>query len=156
MKATAIDHLCFAVKDLDAAVATYRDVLGLEPDGVYTAPSEKIRVARYYLGPVALELMEATEPESDVGRFISKRGEGFFLISYRVEDVEAGLRDLREKGHRTIDRQARELMGNRYAFTLPPSQMGGILTEILDGEFDGSYDDSAKARTHENTKGDPA
>jgi methylmalonyl-CoA/ethylmalonyl-CoA epimerase len=144
MKATAIDHLCFAVKDLDAAVAQYRELLGLEPDGVYTAPSEKIRVARYYLGGVALELMEPTEVDSEVGRFLEARGEGFFLISYRVGDVAAGLRELAEKGHRTIDREPRRLMGNRYAFLLPPKKMGGILTEILDGEFDRSYENPSQ------------
>ncbi|MBE0616693.1 MAG: VOC family protein [Proteobacteria bacterium] len=141
MKAKAIDHLCFVVRDLDAAVARYRDTLGLEPDGFYTAPSESIRVARYYLENVALELMEPTQPESEVGRFLEKRGEGFFLISYRVDDVASGLAELGEKGYRTIDRKPRELMGNRYAFIAPPPQMHGVLTEILDGEFDRSYDE---------------
>jgi methylmalonyl-CoA/ethylmalonyl-CoA epimerase len=140
MRATAIDHLCFAVKDLDASMAVYRDTLGLEPDGVYTAPSEKIRVARYYLGPVALELMEPTEADSEVGRFLEKKGEGFFLISYRVEDAAEGLKELRAKGYKTIDQEPRCLMGNRYAFAALPKVMGGILTEILDGEFDRSYD----------------
>ena len=141
MKAKAIDHICFVVHDLDAAVALYRDTLGLEPDGFYTAPSESIRVARYYLENVALELMEPTKPDSEVGRFLEKRGEGFFLISYRVDDVAAGLGELRERGCRTIDRAPRELMGNRYAFLAPPKQMHGVLTEIMDGEFDRSYDE---------------
>ncbi|NOY45991.1 VOC family protein [Deferrisoma camini] len=137
MKAKSIDHICFAVRNLDEAVARYRDVLGLEPDGVYTAESEKIRVARYYLGEVAVELMEPTDPDSDVGRFLEKRGEGFFLISYRVDDVEEGLRELESKGYPLIDRKPRELMGNRYAFILPPARMNGTLVEILDGEFEG-------------------
>lgn len=144
MKATEIDHLCFAVKNLDAAMKTYKDTLGLEPDGVYTATSEKIRVARYYLGTVALELMEPTEPDSDVGRFIEKKGEGFFLISYRVPDVEAGLKELQDKGYPTIDKKARKLMGNRYAFAAVPKVMGGILTEILDGDFDKSYENPSE------------
>ncbi len=143
MKATAIDHLCFVVHDLDEAVARYRDTLGLEPDGYYTAPSESIRVARYYLENVALELMEATTPDSDVGRFLAKRGEGFFLISYRVGDVPAGLAELAAKGYRTIDRTPRELMGQRYAFICPPPQLHGVLTEIIDGDFDRSYDEAS-------------
>ncbi len=140
MKAKAIDHICFVVRDLDAAVERYRDTLGLEPDGYYTAPSESIRVARYYLENVALELMEPTTPDSEVGRFLEKRGEGFFLISYKVDDVAAGLDELADKGYRTIDRKPRELMGNRYAFIQPPQDMHGVLTEIIDGAFDGSYD----------------
>lgn len=140
MKATEIDHICFAVKNLDSAMKTYEETMGLKPDGIYTAVSEKIKVARYYLGTVALELMEATEPDSDVGRFIEKKGEGFFLISYRVDDVEAGLKELNAKGYKTIDAKPRKLMGNRYAFAAPPKAMCGILTEIIDGEFDGSYE----------------
>jgi methylmalonyl-CoA/ethylmalonyl-CoA epimerase len=76
-----------------------------------------------------------------VSRFLASRGEGFFLISYRVGDVVEGLKELEAKGHKTIDKAPRNLMGNRYAFVAPPEQMGGILTEILDGEFDMSYDD---------------
>lgn len=141
MKAKAIDHLCFVVRDLDDAVARYRDALGVEPDGFYTAPSESIRVARFYLENVAVELMEPTRPDSEVGRFLEKRGEGFFLISYRVDDVAEGLEELHGKGHRTIDRKPRELMGNRYAFLMPPPELNGVLTEILDGDFDRSYDE---------------
>ena len=140
MKAREIDHICFAVKNLDSAMEVYRDTMGLEPHGVYTAHVEKIRVARYYLGTVALELMEPTEPDSDVGRFLEKKGEGFFLISYRVDDVAEGLKELNGKGYKTIDAKPRKLMGNRYAFAAPPKAMCGILTEIIDGEFDGSYE----------------
>jgi methylmalonyl-CoA/ethylmalonyl-CoA epimerase len=141
MKVKGIDHICFAVRDLEASVAAYRQTLGVEPDGWYTAESESIRVARFYLGDVALELMEPTCPDSEIGRFLEKRGEGFFLISYRVDDVAEGLEELRNRGEFTIDKKPRELMGNRYAFIQPPAKLGGVLTEILDGEFDRSYDE---------------
>lgn len=144
MKASEIDHICFAVKNLDDSMRVYKETLGLEPDGVYTATSEKIRVARYYLGTVALELMEPTEADSDVGRFIANKGEGFFLISYRVPDVALGLNELNEKGYKTIDKTPRKLMGNRYAFGPAPKVMGGILTEILDGDFDKSYENPSE------------
>ena len=140
MKTKAIDHICFVVRDLEASVETYRQTLGIEPDGWYTADSESIRVARFYLENVALELMEPTRPDSEVGRFLEKRGEGFFLISYRVDDAAAGLKELQDKGERTIDTMPREMMGNRYEFIQPPARLGGVLTEILDGEFDRSYD----------------
>lgn len=141
MKAKALDHICFVVRDLDASVETYRQTLGMEPDGWYTAESESIRVARFYLENVALELMEPTRPDSEVGRFLEKRGEGFFLISYRVDDAVEGLKELQARGETTIDKKPRELMGNRYAFIQPPARLGGVLTEILDGEFDRSYDE---------------
>jgi|Deesub1362A_J573_1020465.scaffolds.fasta_scaffold00060_89 methylmalonyl-CoA/ethylmalonyl-CoA epimerase len=136
MKARAIDHICIAVEDLQRARSVYEETLGLELAVEYVAPSEKIRVARYYLGEVALELMEPTGPDSEVAKFLKRRGEGVFLISYRVDDVEEGLRELRQRGCRLIDNRPRQLMGNRYAFIRPPKEMCGVLTEILDGHFE--------------------
>jgi methylmalonyl-CoA/ethylmalonyl-CoA epimerase len=135
MKLRSIDHLCIAVRDLDEARRAYEEDLGLELHLLYTAESEKIRVARYDLGDVALELIEATSPDSEVAKFIEKRGEGFFLISYRVDDVEDALAELRAKGVKTIDHHPRHLKGNRYAFIHHPKELSGILTEVLDGEF---------------------
>ncbi len=138
MKAKAIDHICIAVKDLSKAKKIYEETLGLELSIEYVAKQEKIKVARYYLGEVALELMESTGPEGDVAKFIDKRGEGVFLISYCVDDVEKGLDELKAKGMRTIDKEPRHLMGSRYAFIMPPSDTCGVLTEIIDGEFNPS------------------
>jgi methylmalonyl-CoA/ethylmalonyl-CoA epimerase len=139
VKVKAIDHLCIAVRDVDKARQVYEEDLGLELDGLYVAESEKIKVARYYVGDVALELVEATSPDSEVAKFIDKRGEGFFLISYRVDDVEDSLAELTAKGVKTIDQRPRHLKGNRYAFIHFPQELSGVLTELLDGEFD--YDD---------------
>lgn len=140
MKAREIDHICIAVKDLASARKTYEETLGLELALEYTAPSEKIKVARYYLGSVALELMESTGPDGEVAKFIDKKGEGLFLISYRVDDVKEGLEELKKKGEKLIDNAPRSLMGNRYAFIMPPHKTSGVLTEILDGEFDPGKD----------------
>lgn len=135
MKLRQIDHICIAVKDLKKARQVYEEDLGLELHCTYEAESEKIRVARYYVGDVALELIEATAPDSEVAKFIEKRGEGFFLISYRVDNVDEALAELKAKGRKTIDQKPRELMGNRYAFIHHPRELCGVLTEVLDGEF---------------------
>ena len=134
-QALAIDHICIAVRDLAAARKIYEERLGLGPVHEYVAESEKIRVARYYVGEVALELMESTSPDGDVARFIEKKGEGVFLISYRVPDVMAALDEYHQRGEKTIDQRPRELMGNRYAFIHPPKEMAGVLTEIIEGDF---------------------
>jgi methylmalonyl-CoA/ethylmalonyl-CoA epimerase len=136
LKAKEIDHICIAVKDLAQARKIYEETFGLPLALEYTAEQEKIKVARYYLGSVALELMESTTPDGDVARFIEKKGEGVFLISYRVDNVEAGLAELKDKGARLIDQEPRTLMGNRYAFIMPPADTCGVLTEIIDGRFD--------------------
>jgi methylmalonyl-CoA/ethylmalonyl-CoA epimerase len=136
LKARKIDHICIAVKNLAQARKIYEDMLGLELAVAYEAPSEKIKVARYYVGEVALELMEATTPDGDVAKFIRRRGEGVFLIAYRVDDVTAGLKELIDRGANLIDTEPRHLMGNRYAFVMPPQETCGVLTEIIDGEYD--------------------
>ncbi len=142
-KPSKIDHICIAVRDLDAARRTYENILGLELDCTYIAESEKIHVARYYIGEVALELMESTAPDGEVAKFIRRQGEGVFLISYQVEDVVEKMRELRERGYDLIDKKPRELFGNRYAFINPPQQLCGVLTEIIDGEFTPDGDDSS-------------
>ena len=141
-KPSKIDHICLAVRDLAAARKSYEDILGLELDCEYVAESESIKVARYYIGEVALELMESTSPDGEVAKFIEKKGEGVFLISYAVDDVVKKMDELKEKGHTLIDKRPRELCNNRYAFINPPRQMCGVLTEIVDGDF--TLDESVK------------
>ena len=136
MNIRKIDHICFAVRDLAKAKQIYGENLGIVPTVEYVAESEHIRVARYYIGEVAVELMEATSPEGEVARFVEKRGEGVFLISYRVDDLDSAMEELKGKGAKLIDEKPRCLFGNRYAFIQKPSELGGVLTELLDGEFD--------------------
>ncbi|MBF0475879.1 MAG: VOC family protein [Deltaproteobacteria bacterium] len=136
MKAEKIDHICIAVRNLAQAKKIYEETLGLELNVEYVAENEKIKVARYYIGEVALELMESTTPDGEVAKFIRRQGEGVFLVSYKVADVTAGLKELQDKGVKTIDQKPRSLMGSRYAFIQPPSGMCGVLTEIIDGDFD--------------------
>jgi methylmalonyl-CoA/ethylmalonyl-CoA epimerase len=138
MKIERIDHICFAVKDLERTKRIYRDNFGLLPEVEYVAESEYINVARYYIGGVAVEFMESTSPEGEVAKFVAKRGEGVYLISYKVDDLPAALDELKQKGQRLIDKEPRELFGNRYAFVQRPDQLCGVLTELLDGDFDRS------------------
>ena len=136
MNLRKIDHICFAVRDLEKAKEIYGENLGIVPAMEYEAESERIRVARYYIGEVAVELMEATGPEGEVAKFIERRGEGVFLISYKVDDLDSAIEELKSKGAKLIDEKPRHLFGNRYAFIQRPSELGGVLTELLDGEFD--------------------
>jgi methylmalonyl-CoA/ethylmalonyl-CoA epimerase len=135
VKVKEIDHICFAVRSLDEARKVYEGTMGLEPACEYVAPEESIRVIRYYVGSVAVEIMEPTNLSCEVARFLESRGEGVFLVAYRVDDVEEALDELRAAGRLTIDRKPRSLMGNRYAFIDPPKALHGVLTEIVDGQF---------------------
>lgn len=131
MKIEKIDHISIAVRNLDKARKAYEDILGLELDSTYVSEEEKIRVARYRVGDVWLELMEPTG-EGDVSRFLDKRGEGLFVISYKVPDVDSAMAELKGKGYKLIDDKPRRLLGNRYAFIYHPRELCGILTEVLD------------------------
>ena len=135
MKFEKIDHLCFVVKNLDQTKKVYEKDFGLVPDYEYVAPSEKVRVARYCIGEVGVEFMESTAPDSEVATFIKEKGEGFFLISYKVDDLDNAMDELRTQSVTLIDSKPRELCGNRYAFVHHPRELNGVLTELLDGEF---------------------
>jgi len=131
MKIRKIDHISLAVRNLEKARQAYEDVLGLELHSTYVSEEEKIRVARYRVGNMWLELMEPTG-EGDVSRFLDKRGEGLFVISYEVPDVDAALAELKDKGYKPIDDKPRHLLGSRYAFINRPKELSGILSEVLD------------------------
>lgn len=133
MKVERIDHICIAVRDLEKARQAYEGILGLELDILYKVEREQIKVARYYIGDVALELMESTSPDGEVTKFIEKKGEGVFLISYRVANVDETLAELKGKGHKLIDDKPRSIMGQRYAFINYPRELSGVLTEVTEG-----------------------
>ena len=96
MKVNKIDHICIAVKDLDAARKIWEPILGKpKPDDPYVDEPEKIRVARYWLGDVGFELMESTSPDGDVAKFIEKRGEGIMLIGLNVDNTREAMEELK-------------------------------------------------------------
>ena len=131
MKANKLDHLCIAVKDLDAARKIWEPILGkTEPDDAYIDEPEKIRVARYWLGGVGFELMESTTADGDVAKFIEKRGEGVMLISFNVDNTREAMAELKEKDYPFIG-GARQFRDCEFAF-LHPSKMNGVLLELID------------------------
>ena len=110
--------------------------MNLEPDYEYVAPSEKIRVARYCIGEVGVEFMESTAPDGEVAKFIKAKGEGFFLIAYKVDNLSEAMQELKAKNIQLIDNAPRELLGTKYAFIHHPSKLNGVLTELIEGDFD--------------------
>ena len=136
MKIEKVDHISLAVRDLEATKKIYREDLGLEPAYEYLAPLEKIKVARYFIGEVAVELMESTAPDGEVAKFIDNKGEGVFLISYKVADLAKAMQELQDKHVKLIDNKPREIFGTKYAFIHHPDNLSGVLTELIEGEFD--------------------
>lgn len=136
MKIEKIDHICFAVKDLAETKRVYKEDFGLIPACEYVAESEKIKVARYSIGEVAVEFMESTAPDGEVAKFIDNRGEGAYLIAYKVDDLSKAIQELKDKDIQLIDHRPRTLFGTRYAFVHHPNKLHGVLTELLEGDFD--------------------
>ena len=136
MKIEKIDHISFAVKDLEETKRAYKKDFGLIPTVEYIAESEKIRVARYVIGEVGVEFMESTAPDGEVAKFIDKKGEGAYLISYKVDDLSKAMQELKDKNVKLIDDKPREIFGIRYAFVHHPHKLHGVLTELLEGDFD--------------------
>jgi methylmalonyl-CoA/ethylmalonyl-CoA epimerase len=125
-----IAHIGIAVRDLDTALAFYRDVLGLEPRPPEEADGATILSLPF--GDAEVELLAATDPNSPIGKFLARRGPGIHHVCYRVADLEAALQACRDAGFQLIDETPRlGAAGQRIAFVHPHST-GGILLELTD------------------------
>jgi len=142
MNVRKVDHICIAVKDLDAARKVWEPVLGkTEPEDPYVDEPEKIRVARYWLGEVGFELMESTAPDGPVAKWIEKNGEGVMLISFNVGNTRQAVGELEEKNYPFIANptplpgdpggKARPFRDCEFAF-IHPKKMNGVLLELID------------------------
>jgi methylmalonyl-CoA/ethylmalonyl-CoA epimerase len=126
-----ISHLGLAVNDLDAAIKLYEEVFGLEIRHRWVAKADRMKAASFRVGDLEIELMQPLEPDSPVGKFIAKRGEGIHHIAYKVDDVAQALHRARAAGIETIDQEPREGGDGRtrVGFLHPRSTMG-VLTEL--------------------------
>lgn len=125
-----IDHIGIAVKNLDEALAFYEDALGLEATGTEVVEEQKVKVAFLPLGDSKIELLESTDPEGPVAKFIEARGEGVQHIAVRVEDIDQKLQDLENKGVRLIDKSPRYGAGGAKIAFLHPKSTSGVLLEL--------------------------
>ncbi len=131
MKVNKIDHICIAVKNLEAAKKIWEPIFGKsKPDDSYVDELEKINVARYWLGEVGFELMESTTPDGEVAKFIEKRGEGVMVMSLNVDNTRKAMEELKGKGYPFIG-GARPFRDCEFAF-IHPKKMNGVLLELID------------------------
>ena len=132
MKAT-LDHIGIAVADLSAALAFYRDALGLEIEAPEDVASQRVRAHFIPAGGAALELLEATAEDSPIAKYVAKRGPGLHHITLRVDDIRATLAQLKAKGVRLIDETPRAgAHGSLVAF-IHPASAHGVLVELRQG-----------------------
>jgi methylmalonyl-CoA/ethylmalonyl-CoA epimerase len=134
---STIDHVGVAVEDIDAAIAVYRDALGMPLVHRETVAEQGVDAALLDVGDGHVELLQPLGRETAVGRFLARRGPGLHHVAYRVEDIEATLIALAGAGIRLIDEQPRVgIRRSRVAFVHPAS-VGGVLTEIVEPAEEG-------------------
>src|SRR5690554_122490 len=132
MKITHIEHIGIAVKSIEEQLPYYEGVLGLKCYNIETVEDQKVKTAFFKVGQTKIELLEPTDEESTVAKFIEKRGEGVHHIAYATNNVNEALKEVETKGVRLIDREARDgAEGLRIAF-LHPKSTGSVLTEICE------------------------
>jgi methylmalonyl-CoA/ethylmalonyl-CoA epimerase len=128
-----INHLGIATKGIDDALAFWRDALGLENVHTEVVEDQKVRVAMLPLGESRIELLEPTSDDSPISKFLEKRGGGIHHIAVEVDDIEASLAKLKEKGMRLIDESPRIGAEGCLVAFVHPSSANGVLLELVQG-----------------------
>ncbi len=129
-----IDHVAIIVRSIEQALAFYRDTLGIVPSEIKEVPTEQVRIAFLPLGGPGgseIELIEPTTPDSSLVKFLEKRGEGLHHICLEVDDIDAALQEMKDKGAPVLDQQPRIAAEGRAIF-LHPRGTNGVLLELLE------------------------
>ena len=132
MKIKHIDHIGIAVKSIEEAGRFFTDVLGLRLEKVETVAEQKVNTGFFPITDSELELLESTDPDGPVAKFIDARGEGVQHIAFRVEDIDDALRELKEKGVRLIDQEPRKGAGGARIAFIHPKETHGVLVELCE------------------------
>ena len=132
MKLTHIEHIGIAVKNLEDSIKFYENILGLKCYSIEEVKDQKVKTAFFEIGQTKIELLESTDPEGPIGKFIAKRGEGIHHIAYSAENLSSSLNELKNKGIKLIDENPRlGAEGFNIAF-LHPKDTFGVLTELCE------------------------
>lgn len=130
MKPSHIEHIGIAVNSLEESIPYYENVLGLKCYAVEEVADQKVKTAFFLVGETKIELLESTDPEGPIGKFIANKGPGIHHLAFAVDDVDLALKQAEEKGVRLIDKQPRKgAEGLRIGF-LHPKSTHGVLTEF--------------------------
>lgn len=127
-----IDHIGLAVRNLDEALKFYEEMLGLQSTGVEEVEEQKVRIAFLPVGESKIELLESTDPEGPVAKFIESKGEGVQHIALRVNNIDEKLKEMEEKGVRLIDKTPRYGAGGARIAFLHPKSTYGVLLELCE------------------------
>ncbi len=134
MNISHIEHIGIAVKSLEEAIPFYENTLGLKCYAVEEVADQKVKTAFFMVGQTKIELLESTDPEGPIGKFIEKKGPGVHHLAFAVDKVNDALTELNEKGVQLIDKTSRKgAEGMQIGFLHPKSTLS-VLTEICGKE----------------------
>jgi len=132
MKVKHIDHIGIAVNGIETAGKFYTDILGLKIAEVENVADQKVNVAFIPITDSEVELLESTDPDGPVAKYIQARGEGIQHVAFRVENIEEALAELKEKGVRLIDQEPRNGAGGAKIAFIHPKETNGVLVELCE------------------------
>ncbi|MGI6259526.1 MAG: methylmalonyl-CoA epimerase [Anaerolineaceae bacterium] len=124
-----INHVAIVVRDIEESLKFWEDQLGLKLDHIEVVPTQHSRVAFIPVGDSEVELVQPTSTDSGLAAYLEKRGEGMHHLCFEVDDIDAKLAELKEKGVRLINETAEVLPGRKMAF-LHPKAGNGVLIEL--------------------------
>jgi methylmalonyl-CoA/ethylmalonyl-CoA epimerase len=130
MKTLKVDHIGIAVSNLEETLKFYTEVLGLECQGTEVVEEQKVKVAFLPVGDTEVELLESTDPEGPIARFIEKNGEGVQHIAFRVDNIEEAIAHMQEKGMKMIDEKPRYGAGGAKIAFVHPKSTNRVLVEL--------------------------
>jgi methylmalonyl-CoA/ethylmalonyl-CoA epimerase len=125
-----LDHIGIAVKDMAVANELYAKLLGYSHYKVETVTSEKVATSFFKIGDSKIELLEATDPDSPIAKFIEKRGEGIHHIAFEVANIEAEIERLEREGFVLLNKIPKKGADNKLVAFLHPKSAGGVLVEL--------------------------
>ena len=125
-----IDHLGIAVKNMADSNELFRKLLGEAHFKIETVESEKVATSFFHIGESKIELLEATDPESPIAKYIEKRGEGIHHIAFEVTDIRAEIARLEAEGFVPLNREPKRGADNKLVAFLHPKSSNGVLVEL--------------------------
>ena len=132
MELTHIEHIGIAVASLKESIPYYENILGLKCYAIEEVKDQKVKTAFFKIGQTKIELLESTDPEGPIGKFLEKKGQGVHHIAFAANGIENALAEAESKGIRLIDKAPRKgAEGLDIAF-LHPKSTGGVLTELCE------------------------
>lgn len=130
MNISHIEHIGIAVQSLNEAIPYYENILGMKCYAIEEVADQKVKTAFFKVGQTKIELLESTDPEGPIGKFLEKKGQGVHHIAFAVDDVNNALNELDNKGVQLIDKSTRKgAEGLNIGFLHPKSTLG-VLTEL--------------------------